>query len=247
MSKNFEVLSRIGIERGAVPLEAATTFDVSVLLEEKRPQSDKCGSSLRPEILKLVNVLFLAPQNAPRCVLFCGVDETDDSQGVCISIARALAKEVPQKICLMDAKLSGSCLEESLETADGPFSSPDPTGGIDEYTRQIGENLWFLSATTILSVSLGNNGSVHLCSALLRLRREFDYVLVHTPPAGTDRVASVLGQVADGVVLVLEANNTRRVTARSAKETLEAAKVRLLGTVLNNRTFPIPEKLYRRL
>jgi len=49
------------------------------------------------------------------------------------------------------------------------------------------------------------------------------------------------------VVLVLEANATRRVAALSAKEALEAAGVRLLGTVLNDRTFPIPEKLYRKL
>ena len=31
------------------------------------------------------------------------------------------------------------------------------------------------------------------------------------------------------------------------KETLDAAGVRLLGTVLNNRSFPIPERLYKRL
>jgi protein-tyrosine kinase len=48
-------------------------------------------------------------------------------------------------------------------------------------------------------------------------------------------------------VLVLEANSTRRVAARKAKQALEAANVRVLGTVLNNRTFPIPEKIYRLL
>jgi Mrp family chromosome partitioning ATPase len=56
-----------------------------------------------------------------------------------------------------------------------------------------------------------------------------------------------LGQVADAAILVIEANSTRRLTARNAKETFDAAGVRLLGTVLHNRSFPIPEKLYRRL
>jgi Mrp family chromosome partitioning ATPase len=86
-----------------------------------------------------------------------------------------------------------------------------------------------------------------MCSRLLDLRKEFGYLLVDAPPLGADIIASVLGQVTDGVVLVLEAHATRRATARRAKETLEAANVPLLGTVLNNRTFPIPEKLYRRL
>jgi Mrp family chromosome partitioning ATPase len=47
--------------------------------------------------------------------------------------------------------------------------------------------------------------------------------------------------------MVLEANSTRRITARKAKKTLEDGNVRVLGTVLNNRTFPIPEKIYRLL
>jgi Mrp family chromosome partitioning ATPase len=47
--------------------------------------------------------------------------------------------------------------------------------------------------------------------------------------------------------LVIEANSTRRETTRKAKESLEAANVRLLGAVLNKRTFPIPEVFYRKL
>ena len=59
--------------------------------------------------------------------------------------------------------------------------------------------------------------------------------------------AALLGQTADGVVLVLEANATRWRTARKAKQALKDANVKVLGTVLNNRTFPIPEKIYRLL
>jgi Mrp family chromosome partitioning ATPase len=56
-----------------------------------------------------------------------------------------------------------------------------------------------------------------------------------------------LGGFTDGVVLVLKAHSSRRETARSAVHDLAAANVRTLGAVLNQRTFPIPEKLYRRL
>ena len=77
------------------------------------------------------------------------------------------------------------------------------------------------------------------------LRDEFAYVLISAPPVGLYGDAALLGQMADGVVLVLEANSTRRVAALKAKQPLDAAKVRLLGIVLNNRTFPIPEKIYR--
>ena len=65
--------------------------------------------------------------------------------------------------------------------------------------------------------------------------------------AGVYNDAMVLGQLADGVVLVIEANATRREATQNVKEDLVRANVRMLGTVLNNRTFPIPKALYSRL
>jgi Mrp family chromosome partitioning ATPase len=47
--------------------------------------------------------------------------------------------------------------------------------------------------------------------------------------------------------LVLEANSTRREAALQVAENLRAANIRILGAVLNKRTFPIPETLYNRL
>jgi Mrp family chromosome partitioning ATPase len=47
--------------------------------------------------------------------------------------------------------------------------------------------------------------------------------------------------------LVVQANSTHREAARKAKESLASANVRLLGAVLNKRTFPIPEFLYRKI
>jgi Mrp family chromosome partitioning ATPase len=43
----------------------------------------------------------------------------------------------------------------------------------------------------------------------------------------------------------LEANSTRREAADKVAESLRAAQVTILGAVLNKRTFPIPESLYR--
>jgi Mrp family chromosome partitioning ATPase len=79
------------------------------------------------------------------------------------------------------------------------------------------------------------------------LREAFDYILISAPPLNHETEATLVGQLADGIVLIVEANHTRRETVRRAKEQLESAKVKLLGAVLDQRTFPIPEKLYRRL
>jgi protein-tyrosine kinase len=56
-----------------------------------------------------------------------------------------------------------------------------------------------------------------------------------------------MGQLADGIVLIVGANQSRRDTIRQAKEHLDTAQVQILGAILDQRRFPIPEFLYRRL
>jgi Mrp family chromosome partitioning ATPase len=79
------------------------------------------------------------------------------------------------------------------------------------------------------------------------LRQVFDYILISAPALQGEADATRIAQLTDGVVLIVEANRSRREAVRRAKEQLESAKVRLIGAVLDQRTFPIPEKLYRRL
>jgi Mrp family chromosome partitioning ATPase len=62
---------------------------------------------------------------------------------------------------------------------------------------------------------------------------------------GIDGIA--LGRAAEGVVLVLKANASRRDAARKAVQDLQTAGARILGAVLNQRTFPIPQAIYSKL
>ena len=57
----------------------------------------------------------------------------------------------------------------------------------------------------------------------------------------------VLARFAEGVVLVLKANSSRRDSTRDTIQELRASNVRVLGTVLNQRTFPIPDRIYKHL
>jgi Mrp family chromosome partitioning ATPase len=82
---------------------------------------------------------------------------------------------------------------------------------------------------------------------LAQLRTEFEYAVIHGPAVGISSEAAFLAELTDGIVLVLEANITRRASIRAIKETLEAEGVRILGTILSRRGFPIPERLYTRL
>src|SRR5207253_7590205 len=70
------------------------------------------------------------------------------------------------------------------------------------------------------------------------LRVFFKYVLIHSPVC-SDRAAAPPSFGVDGLVLIVEANSTRRETVREVMKELRMLGTPILGVVLNNRTFPI--------
>lgn len=69
---------------------------------------------------------------------------------------------------------------------------------------------------------------------LERLRREFDHVIIDSPPMLHIADARVLGWLADGVLLVLRARRTTRESALAAYDCLLQDGTHVLGTVLND-------------
>jgi Mrp family chromosome partitioning ATPase len=80
---------------------------------------------------------------------------------------------------------------------------------------------------------------------LRELTTEFDFSILWCAPVSW--LTASIGQACDGLVLVLTANKTRRLVAAQIKDQLSKAQVPLLGTVLAERRFPVPQGLYRSL
>ena len=84
-------------------------------------------------------------------------------------------------------------------------------------------------------------------SNLQTLRYSFDFVLLDCPSLKDSGDAALFAPVVDGVVVVVEAERTRKEQVRTALNAIEMAQGNLLGCVLNKRQYPIPEWLYQRL
>jgi polysaccharide biosynthesis transport protein len=76
--------------------------------------------------------------------------------------------------------------------------------------------------------------SPRLRPLLDRLTREFDVVLIDTPPVLHLADARILAGAADGVILVLRACSTDRETAMNARDLFHHDQVRVVGTILND-------------
>ena len=69
---------------------------------------------------------------------------------------------------------------------------------------------------------------------LYSLRERFDTVILDSPPAMALADASVLGNMSDGVLLVVDARQARRRKVLRTVEQLRSGKARILGVVLNH-------------
>ena len=66
-----------------------------------------------------------------------------------------------------------------------------------------------------------------------QLRQRYDYVLLDTPATKNSQTAALLGQLADGAIVVLHVGRTPVPAAQWACQTLQQSGCTVIGCVLN--------------
>ncbi len=238
MSRTYEVLQQLEKDQAQPMPGPASNVHRSVM-----------PVAASEEVLRLVQQVFRSSPEQPRVVVFSSVGSGDGCTWVCMNSALTLAAQNPGSLCIVDANLRSPSIHKQfgIENREGLSNALNQSGSIRNYVQQIaGSNLWVLPAGSAAHLQPQMVFET-LRVRLAELRAEFETVLIDAPPASLYSDAVQLGRLSDGVILVLQGNTTRRESALSVKESFDTANVRLLGAVLNKRTFPIPQKLYNRL
>lgn len=247
MSKNFELLQRVA-------------KDVYFSVPDDAPEPPRRPAAVTPRpvkrelpepgIMKLVQRLFTPAdkEGSLKVVCFAGIARDDRSSWICARAGEALAEQSEASICVVEANFTSPQLHIHLSAENHAglaeaLATRDP---IQEFAVPLpGRHLSLISAGI---VKPGFYPSIERYRERFNeLREVFDYILISAPALQGEADATRIAQLTDGVVLIVEANHSRRDAVRRAKEQLESAKVTLIGAVLDQRTFPIPDKLYRRL
>jgi polysaccharide biosynthesis transport protein len=252
MSRYYELMHQRGFEvleaEKPMPASVAATPAVGGSLAGRPLAVDHTAYQ---EALKVVQRIFLAQaQDAPRMVVFAAVDKGSGCSQIVARVAESLTNNVQGSICVVEANLRSPSLPALFGTTNhhGLTDAVLSEGAIRSFAKPLySENLWLLSSGSLAADSARLLHSERLKARLAELRKEFDYVVIDAPPLARYADAVTLGQIADGLVLVLAAHATRREIAQSIAGNLQAAKVRVLGAVLNKRTYPIPEAIYRKV
>lgn len=203
---------------------------------------------VRHEEAKLVQRVFLSPaSDAPRTVLFAGVDHDNGSAHVCLRVGHALTRLTPRSVCVVDADLRAPKLQTLVgaDAGEGLAEAIAHPEAASSFARRLApENLWLVAAGS--ANELDSLVSVDRMSACLTtLATRFEHVVINAPAIDLWAESMAVSRLVDGVVLVLRAHVTRREIVRHVMARLEDFDTPLLGIVLNDRTFPIPEAVYR--
>lgn len=255
MSRNFELLQKLGKDQEILvpgPVEAEPT---PADAPQAVPAALAAPAVVRPtnveqeEISNLVQQLFLsAGADAPRSVVFTSTDSGAGCTWVCSQTAEMFASRIAGTVCVLDANLRRPGMAQQWGVENGPGLSDalvqlDP---IRAFARPLAlPNLFVITAGLSTQAAQPLLTSDRMRLRITELRSEFDFVLIDSSAMSLANEAIGLGSMADGVVMVLKANASRKQGARQAIQELQGGKAKVLGAVLNQRKFPIPQALYK--
>jgi hypothetical protein len=241
MSANADALHRSGLMGSPVH----DTLPQDTLRQDTLPQvailrgtdSWTPEDFAREQIRGLVQRVFFACGSPPvRQVVFSAAGPNPHVANICDRVGHALALETRAHVAIV-----------SCEPPAGENAKVCGRTGMKAKSTQLAINLWRVPAFGPHQCGEESRTGPFWLSFLAELRNEFEYAVIHSRAAEVSSEAALLGQLADGIILVLGAHSTRKATARKVKETLQGAQCRILGTVLSERKFPVPAGIYRRL
>lgn len=235
--------TRVAIPPG--PTVNANGKYAEVLRAYHEPGSDRAEEyrSLRTSLLA----------NATHDRVCCVVTSAEPEEGktvTCLNLAMVMAELVDRRTIVVDLDLRKKDRMAGLLSAAPSPGMSDMLRGEQRFAdcRQptAYPNLSFLPAGVMSSARVGELvGRPELEDIVTELRREYDFVIIDTPPINRFSDASVIGRTAGEALLVVRMNRTRRESVNKAIRLLHAGNVPISGMVLTHQKFYIPKYIYR--
>jgi len=181
---------------------------------------------------------------AGKTLVVSSIDVQEGKTTVLANLGIAAA-ERKYRVLLVDADLRRPRLHEQIGVSNtwgltdllrkpdlADFSEKSLIGALVKPTRI--PNLWTLPSGPVTAAAFTLLYSSDLAALLQRFRREFDLVLVDSPPTMLFADGRLLGRMADGLVMVVRANTRSRVELRCAYQQMAQDRIRFLGTIFND-------------
>ena len=188
----------------------------------------------------LTSILFSGSNGTrPHVLVVTSAAPGEGKTTVTSNLAIGLA-EIKMKVLLMDADLRKPRLHDIFDVPNDRGLTnlleqrPLPDEALEGIIRETAvPKLFVLPSGPATAAAANLLYSANLADLIERFRREFDMILIDTPPALQMPDARIVGRLADAVVHVIRAGSTTRDAASATEQRFMEDGTRVLGVILN--------------
>ena len=176
------------------------------------------------------------PRARPRVLAITSSVAGEGKSVTTANLAIVLAEVRHHRVLALDADFRRSSLASlfGVEAHPGLADVLQGTEPIESAVQQTPvENLALIGAGGTGGIKPAELLSSKRAAAVFdSLRDQYDYVLVDTPPCFEVADAGIVGQLADGVLMVIRMGKTPQPTVKQVVQTLRGSQINLIGCVL---------------
>lgn len=181
------------------------------------------------------SLLYSLVDDPPKVITVTSPGPREGKSTTCANLGVVLA-QANKSVLLIDCDLRRPAVHKlfDLRNLRGFVDVLAREGEVEDYWHEPLGNLKVVTAGSVPPNPAELLGSERFSTLLGRLREDFDYVILDAPPVQLVSDPAIIASQGDGVLLVLDAQNTRKMSMRRSIRSLEAVGANVLGTVMNN-------------
>jgi succinoglycan biosynthesis transport protein ExoP len=183
----------------------------------------------------LRTALLLSSARELRVVAVTSAVAGEGKTATASNLAIVLA-QLGRPVLIVDCDLRKPRLHQVFKASNqvGLVSHLTATAELDDiFLPTMVPNLWLTPSGPIPPNPSELLSSERMQEFLKTVRERFDYVIIDSPPALAVTDATLVGVLADGVILTLRSGKVTREEARLCRDRLLQADIKILGAVLN--------------
>jgi capsular exopolysaccharide synthesis family protein len=236
--------SSVAVDTPIIPaVEGAAGFSEVLVAHHDR------GSAIAEEYRALRTSLLAQCPDERFCYLVTSAEMGEGKTITCLNLSLVMAERTDRLTVLVDCDLRRGKIAGHISADPSPGMADLLRGTVslrEAVQKTVYPNLFFLPAGHAEPDEVGEiiarSGTEEVIS---QLRRQYDYVILDTPPINAASDAGMFGRAAGEALLVVRLGKTRRESVDKAIRLLHSANVKMSGIVLTRRKYYIPNYLYR--
>lgn len=201
------------------------------------------------EFRMIKNNLFASSgigRSGKKVLLVVGSVHREGVSTVARNLARLFAEESGMKVLLVDIDRKGPSTK-GTESEPQALADDRNSGShtLDEVIQETNvNNLYFLSRGNMAFDPSLQTTSDTFNDFFNTLTDKYPLVFIDSPPFQYYPEANLLASSADGIILVIESERTRREVVIDTKKKLASFNTNIIGVILNRKKRYIPEVIY---